>query len=432
MNIQGNEARCTSCHAGYGWKDDSFDFTNQEKIDCLVCHDQTGEYEKFPSMAGYPVSEPKDFGAKTYYPPDYKKVAQSVGLPKRENCGTCHFYGGGGDGVKHGDLDSSMAQPSKSLDVHMNAEGADFTCVRCHTTEAHKVAGRCYKKPAFEEFKSLIDDDQIKRISCVSCHTEKPHEPGLKANDHTDKVACQSCHIPAFARVLPTKMWWDWSTAGRMKEGKPYTVTGDHGKHSYDTRKGDFRWEKNVEPEYFWFNGSLDYVLLTDTIDPTKPVELNKVMGDRDDPKSRIYPFKVHRGKQPYDKGKNTMAALHLFSPKEPDSYWGSYEWEKAISSGMDYVGLDYSGEFDFVETVYHFQITHMVAPKEDSLTCESCHAKDGRLANLAGFYMPGRDSNTVVDLVGWTAVIGSIVIVLIHGILRSVIRRRRESQGGA
>jgi octaheme c-type cytochrome (tetrathionate reductase family) len=372
------------------------------------------------------VQEPKKFkGKKMFYPPDYNKVAQSVGRPDRKNCGTCHFYGGGGDGVKHGDLDSSLVDPSKSLDVHMNSEGADFTCVRCHTTDAHKIAGRCYKKPAAEELKSLIDDDLIDRITCVSCHTSEPHEPGHKANDHTDKVACQSCHIPEFARVLPTKMMWDWSTAGDLKDGKPYTKTGDHGKHSYATIKGTFRWEKNVVPQYFWFNGELDYTLLTDTIDPSKPVELNKVVGDKDDPRSRIYPFKVHVGKQPYDKGNNTMAALHLFSPKEDDAYWGSFDWQKSISSGMRMMGLDYSGEYDFVDTVYYFQITHMVAPKEDSLECSQCHSRHGRLANLAGFYMPGRDFSSPLNVIGWLVVIGSLVGVIIHGVLRAVTSKK-------
>ena len=426
MNIRGNEARCTSCHAGYGWKNDDFDFTDQSSIDCLVCHDQTHTYKKWPPGAGYPVEEPKKFkGKKMFYPPDYNKVAQSVGRPDRKNCGTCHFYGGGGDGVKHGDLDSSLVDPSKSLDVHMNSEGANFTCVRCHTTDAHKIAGRCYKKPAAEELKSLIDDDLIDRITCVSCHTSQPHKPGHKANDHTDKVACQSCHIPEFARVLPTKMMWDWSTAGDLKDGKPYAKTGDYGKHSYATIKGTFRWEKNVVPQYFWFNGELDYTLLTDTIDPSEPVELNKVVGDKDDPRSRIYPFKVHVGKQPYDKGNNTMAALHLFSPKEDDAYWGSFDWQKAISSGMRMMGLDYSGEYDFVDTLYYFQITHMVAPKEDSLECSQCHSRHGRLANLAGFYMPGRDFSSSLNIIGWLVVIGSLVGVIIHGALRAVTSKK-------
>ncbi|MCF8295567.1 MAG: hypothetical protein K9I34_05830, partial [Bacteroidales bacterium] len=36
IGIQSNEPRCTSCHIGYGWKDQQFDFANEKKIDCLV------------------------------------------------------------------------------------------------------------------------------------------------------------------------------------------------------------------------------------------------------------------------------------------------------------------------------------------------------------------------------------------------------------
>lgn len=377
-------------------------------------------------MAGNVVEEPKKFGGKTFYPPDWNKVAQSVGSPTRSNCGTCHFYGGGGDGVKHGDLDSSLLKPPEDLDVHMAEKGLDFDCVRCHTTTAHQIAGRCYKKPAAEELKSLIQNDMIERITCVSCHTETPHEAGHKANDHTDRVACQTCHIPYFARMLPTKMWWDWSTAGKMKDGKPYADHGPYGKHTYNTKKGSFRWEKNVEPEYFWFNGSLDYVLLTDPIDPSQPVELNKVIGSSEEERARIYPFKVHRGKQPYDKVNKTMAALHLFSPKEPDAYWGTYDWEKAVAAGMEHVGLTYGGEFDFVETRYHFPITHMVAPKEKALSCEECHSRGGRMANLAGIYMPGQHRIPGLDIIGWLVVVGSLVAVTIHGFLRYVLKRNR------
>jgi hypothetical protein len=93
-------------------------------VDCLVCHEQTGTYKKFPTMAGYPVTNATMFEGKTeFLPPDYNAVAQSVGRPGRTNCGTCHFYGGGGDAVKHGDLDSSMAMPNKQLDVHMGTDG---------------------------------------------------------------------------------------------------------------------------------------------------------------------------------------------------------------------------------------------------------------------------------------------------------------------
>ena len=320
-----------------------------------------------------------------YYPPEYAKVAQSIGKPSRKNCGTCHFYGGGGDGVKHGDLDSSLIKPNKELDVHMGVDGQNFDCVRCHTTTLHKVAGRLYTQPAFESRKSLVEDDLTSKITCESCHTAKPHKNSAKVNDHTDKVACQSCHIPTFARVNPTKMSWDWSTAGKKKNGKPYKIKDSFGKDAYFTKKGDMHWEKNVAPDYFWFNGAMEYMTVKDVIDPAKVVELNRPLGRMRDANSRIFPFKIHRGKQPYDKVNKTMAIVQLFPKGKDDAtaYWKKYDWAKAINFGMNYVGLPFSGEYDFVETSYMFPITHMVAPKEKALDCSECHVrKNGRMAH--------------------------------------------------
>lgn len=418
--VPSNEPRCTSCHAGFGWKDKTFMHTaGNDQVDCLVCHDRTGTYKKFPSAAGNPVSEPTEFEGKQYLPPDWNKVAQQVGRPGRDNCGNCHFYGGGGDAVKHGDLDSSLFTPAKALDVHMAADGANFDCVRCHTTEAHAIAGRCYKHPASEDpTLSLIDDDQIKRITCVACHTTAPHKPGHKANDHTDKVACQTCHIPEFARGgIATKMVWDWSTAG----DKTRKSEEQYGRKTYDPKKGDFVWEVNVQPEYRWFNGTMNFILVTDTIDPSAPVQVNSVVGSRDDPNSRIYPFKVHRGKTPYDKGNNTMVIPHLFPTSKDDStaYWKNFDWTKAIQHGQDYVGLPFSGEVGFVDTEYSYPTTHMVAPKDNVVACVECHSSNGRLAGLHGFYMPGRDYFPWLDTFGWVLVLGSMVGVLGHGFLR-------------
>ena len=112
-----NFGACAACHVGYGMKDESFDFTSEVNVDCLVCHDTTGGYSKPPGKAGHPA--------------DYvnlKKVAQNVGKTSRDTCGACHFFGGGGNGVKHGDLDNSLAMPEDTLDVHMDAIGLDFTC----------------------------------------------------------------------------------------------------------------------------------------------------------------------------------------------------------------------------------------------------------------------------------------------------------------
>ena len=52
--VPSNWPRCTSCHISYGWKDDTFDFSDPNNIDCLICHDQTGTYKKIPTGAGMP------------------------------------------------------------------------------------------------------------------------------------------------------------------------------------------------------------------------------------------------------------------------------------------------------------------------------------------------------------------------------------------
>lgn len=414
-----SEPRCTSCHAGFGWRDKDFNFNKADAVDCLVCHEQTGTYKKFPTMAGYPVSEPTMFEGKVeFLPPDYAKVAQSVTRPTRQNCGTCHFYGGGDDGVKHGDLDSSMFMPSKQLDVHMGVDGQNFTCSRCHTTEAHHIAGRIYATPAATDRKSLLEDDLVSKIMCESCHSDTPHQSNQKANDHTDKVACQSCHIPTYARVQPTKMHWDWSQAGDRKR----EITKDEfGRPEYDPKKGVFVWGKNLVPRYEWFNGSIKGTTAKDTIDPTAPVRITWPIGNLDDPDSRIFPFKVHTGKTPYDKINKTMVIPKLFGPKGSGAYWADFDWPRAIELGQAYNDLSYSGEFDFVDTEYVFPITHMVAPKEDTVACAECHRKNGRLENLTGFYMPGRDSIRLLDLGGWAMVGAAALGVLLHGIGRFV-----------
>ena len=430
IHIGSNEPRCTSCHAGFGWKDKDFDFSDETAVDCLVCHEQTGSYKKFPKGAGNPVTETTMFDGKEYLPPEWAEVAMSVTRPTRQNCGNCHFFGGGGDGVKHGDLDSSLFEPDRALDVHMSHEGQDFDCQRCHTTHEHGIAGRMYDEPAHTSRASLLEADLGSRIMCESCHSDRPHKNHEKANDHTDKVACQACHIPEFARALPTKMWWDWSTAGEKGEdGKPKVVKGEDGKQSYNGKKGSFRWEKNVTPEYYWYDGTMSTVTLDDEIDPSGEVWLQKPQGGPGDSHARIMPFKVHRGKTPYDVGANRMVVPKLLGKKGTGAYWSDFDWNKSIAAGMDYMGLEFSGEHGFVETAYAYPTTHMVAPREQTLSCEECHRPEGRLAGITGIYLPGRDTVMWVEWLARLAVLGALLAVLCHGGYRLISRGRNGKE---
>ena len=163
-----------------------------------------------------------------------------------------------------------------------------------------------------------------------------------------------------------------------------------------------------------------------DQVDPAQTVRVSWPVGSREDTNARIYPFKVHLGKQPYDKVNNTLL-VPLLSGK--DGYWTTLDWNRALSKGQESVNLPYSGEFDFVDTTYVFPITHMVAPKENVVTCTECHTQENsRLADLKGFYMPGRDKAKWLDFLGWMTVFGSLAVVIIHGIGRFFTNGRKKS----
>lgn len=403
---------CSACHTGWQAKN--------QGVNCLLCHSQkkvnwSEAFEDYRSF--FASDDPEELEIAQEIQAEIQAAAQSIGRPTRKNCGECHFKGGGGDGVKHGDLDTSLSKPNKALDVHMGTDGQNFECTRCHTTVQHHVAGRIYSKPAYTDRQSLIENDLTAKITCESCHSHMPHAPGHKANDHTDKVACQSCHIPNFARVLPTKMSWDWSQSGKLKDGKKYKEKGPLGTIDYMSIKGRMRWEKNVVPEYAWFNGAMSTMTVKDTIDPALTVTVSGPVGSADDANSRIFPFKVHRGRQPFDKINNNLLAP-LLSGKH--GYWATLDWQDALTRGMQAMDVPYSGQFDFVSTTYYFPTTHMVTPKDNVVACNACHTRNaGRLADISGVYMPGRDRLKLLDSLGWVAVLGALLGVSLHGLGR-------------
>jgi len=120
---------------------------------------------------------------------------------------------------------------------------------------------------------------------------------------------------------------------------------------------------------------------LGDTIDPNSTVLLNAPVGDRSDTDAKIYPFKVHTGRQIYDKKNKTMIVPKLFGK---DGYWKTFDWNKSAQLGMKTVGLKYSGEYGFVNTKMYWRVNHMVVPKEQALKCTNCHGHNGHQLDWA------------------------------------------------
>jgi octaheme c-type cytochrome (tetrathionate reductase family) len=348
IGSQGNQKRCMTCHVGYGWEEfEEYDFSAQENVDCLACHADMGVYLK--GEYGNPAE-----GV------DLLAAARSVRAPTRENCGACHFDGGGGNGVKHGDLDESLYFPGESLDVHMGGEN-DMLCTDCHWTENHQILGRL-----------LADNytiDPTEQVSCEQCHADQKHEDE-RINTHLASVACQTCHIPAIALEDPTKTTWDWSQAGQ--EGRE----DDH--FTYLKIKGEFTYDKNFAPTYLWFNGSNEYrYLLGDPLGENGVTYINKPAGNIEDPSAKIFPFKLHIAKQPYDVVNN-----YLLQPitAGDGGFWTTFDWDSAFELADQRIGLDFSGEYGFTTTYMYWPTTHMVQPASEALLCESCHGENGRM----------------------------------------------------
>ncbi|MGD8781402.1 MAG: tetrathionate reductase family octaheme c-type cytochrome [Ignavibacteria bacterium] len=399
IGASSNEQACAKCHIGFGMSDDEFDFNNAVNVDCMVCHDNSEEYMKGSALAGYPDRHV-----------NLTRVAQSVGTPKKENCSFCHFNSGGGNNVKHGDLENALLSTDREVDIHMGGNGMDMACVDCHTAENHQIKGKLYS----------VSSDNTNRAYCEDCHGNLPHFDNI-INRHTSKVACQTCHIPEYAKVNATKMEWYWSEAGKLKDGKPYAEEDSLGNHNYLSIKGRFVWEKDVKPDYIWFNGTADHYILGDTVN-SFPVEMNKLFGSHDDENSKIIPVKIHTGDQIYDKKTKMLIQPKLFAEAEGDSaYWKDFDWDKAAEAGMKRVGLPFSGEYDFVKTKMYWPVNHMVSIKEKSVSCAECHTQsdDGRLTKLTGFYLPGRDRNHTADFLGKFIIIVSLLGIIVHGFIR-------------
>lgn len=402
IGIEGNEQSCAKCHIGYAMTSSMFSFTDAKNIDCLVCHDQTETYAKAQDKAGLP--EPSL---------NLNYISQHVGKPKRSNCGVCHFYGGGGNNVKHGDLEESMFQPTRDVDVHMAMEDDNMQCTDCHITKNHNISGKMYSLSSMNR----------NRSTCEECHTSSPHDAEI-LNEHTVKVACQTCHIPIYAKVNATKIFWDWSTAGKLKDGKPFEIDDADGNHTYMSIKGSFVWGKNLKPDYVWFNGTADHYLIGDRIsDTTKPLQINTLFGSYDDPDSKIIPVKIHRSRQPFDPVNKVLIQPKLFADKKGEgAFWQDFDWRRASDVGMKEIKIPFSGQISFINTEMYWPVNHMVSTKDLAVQCKECHTREnGRLAKLTGFYMPGRDYSSVIETGGTLIIFLTLLGIIAHGVLRVI-----------
>ncbi len=363
---------CAACHAGNGRTPIAMLRESQlANIDCLLCHQDA--YERKPagpmesvSFADYQGNSHtwqlpiEDASGNFRYQPDEGRMsinvleaARTVHLPTRASCLRCHATAAGSDGAKRGDLSSDMIAPSFGADVHMSPIGENFDCQECHLFLDHKVLGRGL---------DLRPTDFRWSFTCTDCHPQQLHfasSNSARTNQHTYRVACQTCHIPDFATEVSTEVSRNWNTP----VWTPSMFNGQGGFKPTETRS------TNVTPAYQWWDGTSQLYALGQSVSVNSAGEYDLALprGSVTSSGAQIYPMKEHR----------SNAARHTTTgqiiPHSAFTYFVTGDFSRAVQDGMSSAGL--SGGYQLV-TVHEFQtINHGVAPVSGALACGKCHA---------------------------------------------------------
>ena len=364
---------CAGCHVGNGIPPEP-EMTSEQlnNIDCMMCHQ-----DEYLRTAAPPYQDETVIGAdgkptiiqipvaETFrFMPDEKNMsisllqaARTVDVTTRASCLRCHAGASGSDGGKRGDITFANIDPPLSSDVHMSSHGADLTCSNCHSAENHLFKGRGL---------DIRPNDVKELFTCSECHTDKPHEDNSKntLNRHTGRVACQTCHIPKFAKDSSTEVGRDWTHT----HFSTVACGGRGGWLPEEIR------ESNVIPTYRWFDGTSEVYNLGQI--PSENADGEKAFGipngTVDTANSKIYPMKEHR----------SIAGQHdatgLMIPHSTYTFFTQNSFDLAVREGMKQEGM--IGSYSLVDVHTYQTINHGVEGKDSSLKCSECHGKNSRM----------------------------------------------------
>ncbi|MBI4774090.1 MAG: hypothetical protein HY788_07915 [Deltaproteobacteria bacterium] len=355
INILGDWPVCGSCHVGRGKRPDDVT-ANLENIDCLVCHstEYAAQRVRLPD-GSMGASSPTD------------SMVQNVSAPTRADCLSCHAKAGGGDAVKRGDLSlATIDNADPFFDVHMDSSGPDLACQRCHQFESHRVIGKG------SDLRPTDDLSRGPEVSCLTCHQDKltrDGHPSDKIHTHVARVACQSCHIPTYAKVA-TETHRDWRT---HQNGTPADGVSGPG-HPYTEKSAD------LIPVYRFWNRLSDNALLGDDIRATYDSSngayaTSRPEGSVDDIGSKLFPFKYKTGTQPKTASDNRLIALDTFEYLK-----ASGNVTTAIQKGLVNMGYPANTPYDWVVTDTYQLLNHGIEPSSAALQCNDCHGGTARM----------------------------------------------------
>jgi PKD repeat protein len=380
-------------------------------------------------------------------------AAQNVHATTRQSCLNCHAGAAGADGAKRGDLSKENINPTVTLDMHMSPDGANLTCSDCHSAtgangESHRMRGRGL---------DLRANDVAERFTCETggCHDDRPHgdfsnTQGSSKDKHAMKVACQTCHIPSYAKAaVGTEIARDW------QDPHP-SDSACNGRGGWLPRedKGGLG-TASLIPSYTWFDGTSEVVYLEESLAgvPTVPLDatvaanfvggfsagspayaLGMPNGDVTSANAKLYPMKKHWGKLARNDDTNSLVGHSTFE------FFRTGSFCRAVAVGLGEnpddpavcTGTPGSTEMPLGTTtvpVFTYQtINHGVEPDSNALGgdatgCGSCHQALGGGPSRLDMGSLGYGLRTLPS-----AVIGTRVKTL-NGNLNSICTQCHENE---
>lgn len=359
INIVGGWKACGTCHAGTGAKPVATATPTDAQlasIDCLMCHSNA-------QVA--PYSRTRNATTGLFEPAagvDMNRVLRSVAKPTRNSCLSCHAKAGGGDAVKRGDIAVASGGTADALyDVHMATSRGNLTCQSCHKFTSHRVAGRG---------SDLRPLDSTVTVSCSSttCHSNKASlssgHASTDVNHHMKRVACQTCHLPRYAKNANDTAATEATETHRDWEANEWNaVLGRY--EPLPTKAND------LVPRYAFWNGTswgnnLNEVAV---IDPaTGNYKISRPVGAINDANSKMYPFKYKTSRQPVDTVTGKLIGLSTAT------FFATGNYVQSVQDGLTNTGRT-GDSWQTVTTDEYQALNHQIPPASgNALSCSACH----------------------------------------------------------
>ncbi len=302
----------------------------------LPVEDENGDFQYGPDEAAMVI--------------DIVQAAQTVHLPTRETCLRCHAYAAGTDCGKRGDLGTASVSPPVEVDIHMSEQGLNFSCQRCHNSVEHKILGRGL---------DIRPSERMEIMTCLSggCHSSAPHK-NSRLDTHASRVACQTCHIPTFAKLNSTEVERDW-THPNWAQG----LFGGQGGYKPEEIR-----DMLLIPAYQWYDGTSRVYVLGEvaTLNANGQYEFGVPNGDVASPGAQLYPMKEHISNSA------RHDATGVIIPHSTSEFFFTGDFSRAVQKGMELSGMQ--GSWTLVQ-IHTFQtINHGVEPTYNALKCGQCH----------------------------------------------------------